>query len=68
MPQSVISEHFTITPESLTKQGISGQNKGKQNYDKSIFHLPRQHLPKHNGAERDAVSGESTGNFRRVSD
>ena len=44
MPQSVISEHFTITPESLTKQGVSGQNKEKQNYDKSIFHLPRQCL------------------------
>ena len=41
MPQSVISEHFTITPETLAKQGIPGQNKEKQNYDKSTFHLPR---------------------------
>ena len=30
MPQSVISEHITITPESLAKQGIPGQNKEKQ--------------------------------------
>ena len=41
MPQSVISEHFTITPESLAKQGIPGQNKEKQNNDKSLIHLPR---------------------------
>jgi hypothetical protein len=41
LPQSVISEHFTITPESLAKQGIPGQNKEKQNNDKSLIHLPR---------------------------
>ena len=41
MPQSVISEHFTITPETLAKQGISWQNKEKQNNDKNIIHLPR---------------------------
>ena len=51
MPQSVISEHVTITPENLAKHGISGQNKEKQNYDKNTrnacgdsFHLPRQYL------------------------
>ena len=41
MPQSVISEHFTITPETLAKQGIPGQFKEKCNNDKSTFHLPR---------------------------
>jgi len=41
LPQSVISEHFTITLESLAKQGIPGQNKEKQNNDKNTFHLPR---------------------------
>ena len=30
--------------EIPTKQGISGQNKEKQNYDKSTIHLPRQCL------------------------
>nr|DAT48807.1 MAG TPA: hypothetical protein [Caudoviricetes sp.] len=44
MPQSVISEHITITPETLAKQGIPGQNKEKQNNDKSTIHLPRQCL------------------------
>ena len=44
MPQSVISEHFTITPETLAKQGVSGQIKEKQNYDKSTFRMPRQCL------------------------
>ena len=44
MPQSVISEHITITPETLAKQGIPGQNKEKQNNDKNIIHLPRQCL------------------------
>ena len=39
MPQSVISEHITITPETLAKQGVPGQN--KENYDKNTFHLPR---------------------------
>ena len=41
MPQSVILEHITITPETLAKRGIPGQIKEKQNYDKSTFHLPR---------------------------
>ena len=31
--QAVISEHFTITPETLAKQGVSGQIKEKQNND-----------------------------------
>jgi len=44
LPQSVISEHLTITPETLAKQGIPGQNKEKQNNDKNTFHLPRQYL------------------------
>ena len=44
MPQSVISQHFTITPENLAKQGVSGQKGVNNNYDKSPFHLPRQHL------------------------
>ncbi len=42
MPQSVNLEHITITPKTLAKQGIPGQIKEKQNYDKSIIHLPRQ--------------------------
>ena len=41
MPQSVISEHITITSETLAKQGIPGQNKEKQNNDKNIICLPR---------------------------
>jgi len=44
LPQSVILEHFTITPETLAKQGIPGQNKEKQNNDKSIIYLPRQEI------------------------
>jgi len=44
LPQSVISEHITITPEILAKQGVLGQNKEKQNYDKNIICLPRQCL------------------------
>ncbi|RGF67680.1 hypothetical protein DWZ43_09140 [Ruminococcus sp. AF32-2AC] len=36
MPQSVISEQTTRTPETLANKGIPGQN-----YDKNIFHLPR---------------------------
>jgi len=44
LPQPVISEHITITPETLAKQGILGQNKEKQNNDKSIICLPRQCL------------------------
>ena len=39
MPQSVISEHTTIIPETLAKQGITGQNKERQNNDKSVIHL-----------------------------
>ena len=42
MTQSVISEQTTRNPETLEKQGIPGQNKEKQNYDKSTFCLPRQ--------------------------
>ncbi len=42
MPQSVNLEHITITQKTLAKQGIPGQIKEKQNYDKSIIHLPRQ--------------------------
>ena len=45
LPQSVISEHIIITLETLAKQGIPGQIKEKQNYDKNSFHLPRQYLP-----------------------
>lgn len=41
MPQSVNLEHITITPKTLAKQGIPEQIKEKQNYDKSIIHLPR---------------------------
>jgi len=44
LPQSVISEHLIKHPKTLAKQGISGQNKEKQNYDKSTIHLPRQCL------------------------
>ena len=42
MPQSVISEHITITPENLAKQGISGQKGVNQNNDKNTFHLPQE--------------------------
>jgi hypothetical protein len=48
LPQSVISERITITPDLLAKQGVPGQNKENQNYDKNTrnacgdsFHLPR---------------------------
>ena len=41
MPQSVILEHITITPEPLAKQGVSGQIKEKQNNDKNTIYLPR---------------------------
>jgi hypothetical protein len=47
LPHSVISEHFTINPETLAKQGISGQKGVNQNYDKSIIHLPRQECGVH---------------------
>ena len=46
MSQSVILEHFTITPENLAKQGASGQKGVNNNYDKSPFHLPRQSIIK----------------------
>jgi len=45
LPQSVISEHITITPETLAKRGIPGQIKEKQNNDKSTICLPRHYLP-----------------------
>jgi len=45
LPQSAFSEHIIITPETLAKQGIPGQNKEKQNNDKNIICLPRQDLP-----------------------
>ena len=41
MPQHVISERITIIPESLAKQGIPGQIKENQNYDKNTIHLQR---------------------------
>nr|DAT49680.1 MAG TPA: hypothetical protein [Caudoviricetes sp.] len=41
MPQSVNSEHITITPGTLAKQGIPGQNKEKQNNDKNTICVPR---------------------------
>jgi len=41
LPQSVNLEHITITPKTIAKQGIPGQIKEKQNYDKNIIHLPR---------------------------
>ena len=44
LPQSVISEQTIRILENLAKQGILGQIKEKQNYDKSTFHLPRQRL------------------------
>jgi len=37
LPQPVISEHITITPETLAKQGIPGQNKEKQTMIKILF-------------------------------
>jgi hypothetical protein len=40
LPQSVISEQTTRSPETLAKQGIPGQIKENQNYDKSTIHLP----------------------------
>jgi hypothetical protein len=38
--------HILQTPEPLAKQGILGQIKEKQNYDKSTFYLPRHYLSK----------------------
>ena len=45
MPRCQQNHTFHKFPKFLAKQGISGQNKEKQNYDKNTFHLPRQHLP-----------------------
>ena len=48
LPQSHISEQNQTNnkiPGNPCKTGHSGQNKEKQNYDKSTFHLPRQYLP-----------------------
>ena len=41
MPQSVIPEQTTRIPKTHAKQGVPGQIKEKQNYDKSVIHLPR---------------------------
>ena len=61
MPQSVISEQTTRIPENLAKQGIPGQNKEKQNNDKSAFHLPRQDKRVDCiSPQRGAVSGQIT--------
>ena len=51
LPRCHLNHTFYKFPKSLAKQGIPGQNKEKQNYDKSAFHLPRQYLPQHNGRE-----------------
>lgn len=40
---------FHKSPKFLAKQGIPGQIKEKQNNDKNTIHLPRQHMPQHNG-------------------
>ena len=37
-------ERIFHIPESLEKQGVSGQKGVNQNYDKSTIHLPWQHL------------------------
>jgi len=42
LPQSVISEQTTQIPETIAKQGIPGQIKEKQNYDKNTICVPRQ--------------------------
>jgi len=60
LPQSVISEHITITPETYAKQGIPGQNKEKQNYDKSTIHLPRQDCE---NAVKSVLYGAKGGRF-----
>ena len=49
LPQSIISEHFTITPKKPCNRTFGGQNKEKQNNDKNIIRMPRQHMPQHNG-------------------
>lgn len=41
LPRCQLNHTFHKLPKFLVKQGISGQNKEKQNYDKSIIHLPR---------------------------
>jgi len=61
LPQSVISEQTTRIPETLAKKGIPGQNKEKQNNDKSAFHLPRQDKRVDCiSPQRGAVSGQIT--------
>lgn len=61
MPQSVISEHITITLEPLAKQGIPGQNKEKQNNDKNTICLPWQCL--RDGAKALSLLGFLDGNI-----
>ena len=52
LPRCQSKHTFYKSPKFLAKQGIPGQNKEKQNYDKSAFHLPRQHLPFHPSSKR----------------
>jgi hypothetical protein len=49
LPQSAFLKLTIKHPESLAKQGTSGQKGAKHNYDKNTIHLPRQHLPLANG-------------------
>jgi len=41
LPRCHPKHTFYKFSEPLAKQGISGQNKEKQNYDKNTFYLPR---------------------------
>ena len=41
MPRCQPIHTFHKSPKSLAKQGILGQKKEKQNYDKSAIYLPR---------------------------
>ena len=41
LPRCQLNHTFHKSPKSLAKQGIPGQNKEKQNNDKSAFYLPR---------------------------
>ena len=53
--------HIHKSPKSLAKQGIPGQIKENQNYDKSTFHLPRQDKRVDCiSPQRGAVSGQIT--------
>lgn len=45
LPRCQLKHTFYKFSESLANKGIPGQNKEKQNYDKSIIHLPRQDFP-----------------------